>query len=259
MRCKNCNGELRIEDEKCPYCSTVNKDAVLHRKNMKKYQKDYEETKSNLIKETKKIAEKVAPTKKRSTLNAILLSLCLITPYIAIIFSIITTNAASNKITVQEKNIFFDYIENEQYLDAGLYYQETKMETKKDNYKVGLTEIGTLCESYAKAYFSILEYADNRNQSSEYKTQFQINEEVANNIKLFYEEKEDIEYLARINNLDYIYKAEEISEKLDEQLMDLVFVIFDLEISKEDFKLKNTNGKVELIERSIINESWQEN
>lgn len=255
MRCRNCNGELRIEDEKCPYCGTVNKDAVLHRKNMKKYQKDYEETKSNLIKETKKIAEKVAPTKKRSTLNTILLSLCLITPYIAIIFSVATTNMTKNKITVQEKDIFFNYIENEQYLDAGLYYQELEIETKKDNYKIGLTEIGRLCDSYAKAYFSVLEYADNRNQSSEYKTQFQINEEVANNIKLFYEEKEDIEYLAGINNLDYIYKAETISEEIEEELIDLIFITFDLEISKEDFKLKNTNGKVELIERSIINES----
>ena len=40
MKCKNCNANLQIEDEKCPYCGAENPYAKKHRADMKKYAGD---------------------------------------------------------------------------------------------------------------------------------------------------------------------------------------------------------------------------
>ena len=56
MKCKNCDGNLTLEDVVCPYCETINEHAIEHIREMNRYKKDYEGTKQEVITTTKAYA-----------------------------------------------------------------------------------------------------------------------------------------------------------------------------------------------------------
>ena len=49
MKCKNCNANLQIEDEKCPYCGAENPFAKKHRADMKKYAGEFASTREEVL------------------------------------------------------------------------------------------------------------------------------------------------------------------------------------------------------------------
>lgn len=49
MKCKACNAPLSIEDEKCPYCGTMNPEAVKHRQDMKRFTGEFLQTRSSVL------------------------------------------------------------------------------------------------------------------------------------------------------------------------------------------------------------------
>lgn len=58
MKCSNCGNNLEIDNEVCPFCGSVNPIAKQHREDMKKYAKDYDVTKENVISKSKRVNEK---------------------------------------------------------------------------------------------------------------------------------------------------------------------------------------------------------
>lgn len=48
MKCENCGTNIQIEDEKCPFCGTLNPFAVQHRQDMQQYQKEFQDTKKKV-------------------------------------------------------------------------------------------------------------------------------------------------------------------------------------------------------------------
>ncbi|MGN0156099.1 MAG: hypothetical protein ACI39N_02540, partial [Lachnospiraceae bacterium] len=49
MKCKYCGANLAIEDEKCPFCGKPNPFMTKHRSEMKRFTKEFEKTKSEVI------------------------------------------------------------------------------------------------------------------------------------------------------------------------------------------------------------------
>jgi len=49
MKCKNCGGEIRLEDMYCPYCGRPNEEAHRHAADMEHYRRDYQNTKQDVI------------------------------------------------------------------------------------------------------------------------------------------------------------------------------------------------------------------
>lgn len=56
MKCNSCGANLKIEDEFCPYCGTVNLDAVRHRQDMQEYQQEFQRTRSDVYQSAKKFS-----------------------------------------------------------------------------------------------------------------------------------------------------------------------------------------------------------
>ncbi len=54
MKCKNCGAPLQIEDLVCKNCGTANPFARTHQEDMLKYEQAFEETKKEVLKETRK-------------------------------------------------------------------------------------------------------------------------------------------------------------------------------------------------------------
>ncbi len=49
MKCKNCGGEVRLEDLHCPYCGSPNEEAMRHARDMQHYRKEFQQTKEDVI------------------------------------------------------------------------------------------------------------------------------------------------------------------------------------------------------------------
>lgn len=48
MKCKNCGGEVRLEDLHCPYCGSPNEEAMRHARDMQHYRKEFQQTSSQV-------------------------------------------------------------------------------------------------------------------------------------------------------------------------------------------------------------------
>ncbi len=49
MKCKNCGGEIRLEDMYCPYCGSPNEEAQKHARDMQQYRQEFQKTKEDVI------------------------------------------------------------------------------------------------------------------------------------------------------------------------------------------------------------------
>ena len=49
MKCKNCGGEIRLEDMYCPYCGSPNEESQKHARDMLQYRQDFQKTKEDVI------------------------------------------------------------------------------------------------------------------------------------------------------------------------------------------------------------------
>ena len=52
MKCKNCGGEIRLEDMYCTWCGSPNEEARRHAKAMQQYRQEFQETKQEVIERT---------------------------------------------------------------------------------------------------------------------------------------------------------------------------------------------------------------
>lgn len=48
MKCKNCGGEIRLEDMYCPYCGSPNLEAQRHARDMQKYRQEFQKTREDV-------------------------------------------------------------------------------------------------------------------------------------------------------------------------------------------------------------------
>ena len=49
MKCKNCGGEIRLEDLKCPYCGSPNEEAHMHARDMQHYRRAFRQTQEDVV------------------------------------------------------------------------------------------------------------------------------------------------------------------------------------------------------------------
>ena len=56
MKCKQCGANTQLESNFCPYCGAENTEYKLHRKQIFRMKKDYEETREQVLEENQKIA-----------------------------------------------------------------------------------------------------------------------------------------------------------------------------------------------------------
>ena len=71
MKCKHCGNNLNIEDKFCPYCGQPNPYAVKHQEEMERYDRDYRETKADVLEQSSRFNRHTV----RITIIAVLVAL----------------------------------------------------------------------------------------------------------------------------------------------------------------------------------------
>lgn len=54
MKCKNCGGEIRLEELYCPYCGSPNEEAHMHARDMQHYRQEFQKTRQEVIERAQK-------------------------------------------------------------------------------------------------------------------------------------------------------------------------------------------------------------
>ena len=57
MKCRNCGGEVGLEERFCPYCGTPNEQAIRHFQDMADYQDRYTKTEAHVVGAAKRYAQ----------------------------------------------------------------------------------------------------------------------------------------------------------------------------------------------------------
>ena len=71
MKCQHCGNNLNIEEIFCPYCGQPNPFAVKHQEAMRRFEKDYERTKKDVLEQSTRFNRHTV----RITILAVLLAL----------------------------------------------------------------------------------------------------------------------------------------------------------------------------------------
>ena len=78
MKCQHCGNNLNIEDRFCPYCGQPNPFAVKHQEEMDRYEKDYQETKEDVLEQSSRFNRHTV----RITIIAVLVALIAVTCFL---------------------------------------------------------------------------------------------------------------------------------------------------------------------------------
>lgn len=224
MKCPNCNGIIRLEDEKCSYCGAVNEQAKKHIANMKKYKKDYDATKDEVYRVTKKNSNL---TVKAVIVAALLLG---ITACIVLIFTI---DDISYEIRNKKKENYI--MENEK-----------KLIENRDYYLVGNLTYRPVYSKYQFIYRMIMQRYYIINNDNTYMTTD--DEYLIDYIIYFYEDIEN-------NETDtYNRISDEEVENLDKQLKALLVTYCDFSLEEaESLKGLSKGEKIILLEEKFNN------
>ena len=78
MKCQHCGNNLNIEDKYCPYCGQPNPFAVKHQEEMERFEKDYQETKEDVLEQSSRFNRHTV----RITIIAVMVALIALTCFL---------------------------------------------------------------------------------------------------------------------------------------------------------------------------------
>ncbi len=120
MKCKNCNANLQIEDEKCPFCGAENPFAKQHRADMKKYAGEFNSTRKEVLENSSRFNRYTV----KITITAMLVALCACA-------AILVMNAYQVREYLKDRSVaahrnehiakITEMLDNGQYINASYY------------------------------------------------------------------------------------------------------------------------------------------
>lgn len=145
MKCKNCGGNLTLEDVVCPHCEAINEHAIEHIREMNRYKTDYEGTKQEVISTTKAYAG--------IAIRIIILAVLIV---LTIICGMLSGETYSIKRDITEafrndekcKAQIEEYLESRDYYALAVYCDNNEIRTSTEGY-----------EEYKGVVYGALQYA----------------------------------------------------------------------------------------------------
>ncbi len=189
MKCPNCGSNLTIDDEKCSFCGDANPFAVKHRKEMRRFTKEFNQTKQEVMQKSARVnywSAKIA-------LIAVMVALNLIMIFII-------NHSYDVQYMLREKEIEADYFLHKVQLEKfekerdymGFYSywlnNDMNISSTMDEYR----PIANMCNSYCTVYkytMDIVTYGE-----TDYFKYEEIVERVANEADYIYEWRVQDEY-----------------------------------------------------------------
>ena len=171
MKCEYCLAPISLEDEVCPHCGHANTAAKRHLEDMKKYQKDYNETKEEVI--------KVTGTYKSITARIIILVVVIIILAASIFLYAGTYSMATYihqrqaiKHAHEYTGVMDDYLENGRFLDFKYFVEGKGMssyrlrDSKEYRWYIPVMNVVDYYESFYNSLMSLYLSNDKENVSS---------------------------------------------------------------------------------------------
>ena len=120
MKCKYCGGEIQLEELYCPYCGRPNEEAQQHARDMRRFQAEFQQTKTDVTAKAgnaSRIAVRIAAI--AFLIVGITINIILQANSWSIRHSIERRNA--NKNASVHREILEEYLENEDYIGFAAY------------------------------------------------------------------------------------------------------------------------------------------
>ena len=120
MKCKYCGGEVSLSEKYCPYCGKLNEQTAAHAEAMKKFRKDYAETKAGVEETTKRFTG--------TAVNAVIIAVLAVLLVVSIVIgnrawdiSYEAVKADAVKREAAYSQIMDGYLLNEQFLEFNTF------------------------------------------------------------------------------------------------------------------------------------------
>ena len=244
MKCQACNAHLSIEDEKCPYCGTPNPEAVQHRKDMLRFSKEFQATRSSVLRMASERAGKSA-----RIITLCIMGLLLVLSILFYIFSwdishaLMNLQASSN--TEKYCAQLDQYEEDRDYLAFAALYEQRSLYgiDAFDEYRY----VYDASSSYAAIYNSITSLLEEEPWEDSHERSV---ESLCDSLEYHYKyiEGKTYDYLAELGAYDEVHlnTVSHITEKI-ENLIQLTFAVSEEDM--EQFKEMSPIEKQIFIER----------
>ena len=187
MKCTNCGSQLNIEDATCSYCGNKNPYFEKHRADMFRFQKDFEETRNQVIKKSGHFAG----ISVKISIIAILVAVDLLLIFFAAnAWSFMNTAAkrdAERKSGLHREKLEM-YEAQRNYIELANYYEEHSLygsEALED-----FEAVYRVCSNYSYIYRYIVEFG----KQDSYHTDEDRLKYVSDNLEYLYQEMEPGEY-----------------------------------------------------------------
>ena len=244
MKCKNCGGEIRLEDMYCPYCGRPNEQAQRHAADMAQYRRDYQNTKQDVI-------ERAGTQSRRATRFAtiallivaigvnIILQMNSYSFYQALEDSKVKKNMPAYKAKMEE------YLEEEDYLGFSAFCYNKRVPIYEDSFKEYFI-IYRVATNYRYAAMELMQLINH----SRYSDLSHHLKNTSQYVQTFYEELEADKY-TYYENYDTPFVQEHLENMAD--TMDSLCIAYLSMTPEEAHSLRNASGgsRLLLIEKGL--------
>lgn len=244
MKCKNCGGEIRLEDMYCPYCGRPNEEAHRHAADMEHYRRDYQNTKQDVIERAG------AQSRRAMRFTAIALLIVAIVVNIILQMNSFSLHRAIEDSRVKKNAPVYmekmeEYLEAEDYLGFASFCSNKRLPVYDDSFKQYYVLYRT-ASNYRNAVLELMQLINHSRYSDinhhiKYTSQY---------VQTFYEDLNPDKY-TYYENYDSPFVQEHI-EKMTEAMSSLCIAY--LNMTPEDAKsLRNISagGRLLLIEKGL--------
>ncbi len=227
MKCQHCGNNLNIEDRFCPYCGEPNPYAVKHQKEMDRFEKDYRETKKDVLEQSSRFNRHTV----RITILAVLVALIALTAFMIAKADDIRWWQEERKVASQADlhSARIDELMEERNYDGVYAY----MNRNRLTYSSSLRKYDAVYETstnYKMFYDNLLSLQAKKHDSEKYRyyTEAELIEQASTNIFRIYESMEVNEY----NEEAYTGERMEYMEALRDRMEVMVSGYFGISLDE---------------------------
>ncbi len=193
MKCKHCGNNLNIEDRFCPYCGEPNPYAVKHQQEMDRFERDYEETKQDVLEESSRFNRHTV----RITILAVMVALIALMSFLFVKADDIRWWQEDRKIESQASmhiaNIE-ELMDERDYMGVDSYFSRNRLTYTKTLRKYDA--VYTTSMAYRMFYDNLIVLQMKKTNGEKYKyyTEGEIIEDIAQNLSRLYESMKPEDY-----------------------------------------------------------------
>ena len=214
MKCQHCGNNLNIEDKFCPYCGQPNPFAVKHQEEMERFEKDYQETKEDVLEQSSRFNRHTV----RITIIAVLVALIAVTCFLLAQADNIRWWQMEKAIKAEEnvhREAIQQLMEDRDYLSLCSYFNRNHI-----TYTDSLREYNAVFDTttrYRMFYDNLMTLQAKKADEENYRyyTEGELIEDISRNIRALYDYMEPQDYNEEAYEEDKMAYMEDMRDQME--------------------------------------------